>query len=117
VKPHQKDGVGIPDAMGRMQDTNIISEAGLYRLIMRSHVPQAEEFQDWVADEVLPQIRKHGAYVHSDPELDDSEIMARGLMAAQRAIKRRDQLIHDQKKQITTMKPIVETWNQVRVRR
>jgi prophage antirepressor-like protein len=40
----------------------IINESGLYRLIVRSNKPEAEEFQDWVFGEVLPQIRKTGKY-------------------------------------------------------
>ena len=41
----------------------IISEPGLYKLIMRSRKPEAHEFQRWVTHEVLPQIRKHGGYM------------------------------------------------------
>lgn len=41
----------------------IISEPGLYKLIMRSRKPEAKEFQRWVPHEVLPSIRKHGAYM------------------------------------------------------
>ncbi len=48
---------------GGMQATKIISEKDLYRLIMHSKLPSAEAFQDWVMDEVLPSIRKHGAYM------------------------------------------------------
>lgn len=40
----------------------IISEPGLYKLIMRSRKPEAKEFQRWVTHEVLPTIRKHGLY-------------------------------------------------------
>lgn len=40
-----------------------ISEKDVYRLIMRSNLPDAEKFQDWVCDEVLPSIRKNGAYM------------------------------------------------------
>lgn len=40
----------------------IISEPGLYRLVMRSRKPEAKEFQRWVTHEVLPSIRKHGIY-------------------------------------------------------
>lgn len=41
----------------------LISEPGLYRLVMKSRKPEAKEFQRWVTHEVLPQIRKHGAYM------------------------------------------------------
>ena len=43
-------------------DINIIPESDLYRLIMRSNLPSAERFQDWVMDVVLPTIRKTGSY-------------------------------------------------------
>lgn len=43
----------------------LVSESGLYKLIMRSDKPQAKKFQDWVTRDVLPAIRKDGAYVPS----------------------------------------------------
>lgn len=46
-----------------MQPTKYITEADIYRLVMRSKLPEAERFQDWVCEEVLPSIRKHGAYL------------------------------------------------------
>lgn len=39
-----------------------ISESDVYKLIMRSNLPSAEKFQDWVCEEVLPTLRKHGVY-------------------------------------------------------
>ena len=45
------------------QLTNIVNEAGLYKLIMRSNKPIAEKFQEWVCEEVLPSIRKSGEYI------------------------------------------------------
>lgn len=47
-----------------------ITEKDVYRLIMRSNLPDAEKFQDWVCDEVLPTIRKHGVY--ATPQTIDS---------------------------------------------
>lgn len=44
------------------QPINIIPESDMYRLILRSKLPQAEAFQDWVTEEILPSIRKHGVY-------------------------------------------------------
>ena len=46
-----------------MQPIRYIKEADVYRLVMRSKLPEAERFQDWVVEEVLPCIRKHGAYM------------------------------------------------------
>lgn len=62
----KKDGVnriGVIDSMGREQQAIFVSEQNLYKVIMRSDKPQAEPFQDWVCGEVLPSIRKHGAYM------------------------------------------------------
>ena len=48
---------------GKMQDINFIPESDLYRLVFRSKLPTAEKFTDWVTMDVLPSIRKHGAYM------------------------------------------------------
>lgn len=48
---------------GKMQEINFIPEGDLYRLIVSSKLPTAEKFECWVFDEVLPAIRKHGAYM------------------------------------------------------
>ena len=50
------------DAMGRPQKTTIINEPGLYAVILRSDKPQAKAFKRWVTHEVLPSIRRTGAY-------------------------------------------------------
>lgn len=54
------DGV---DSIGRRTDVTMISEANLYKLVFQSRKPEAERFADWVTSEVLPAIRKHGAYM------------------------------------------------------
>lgn len=58
----------------------IISESGLYKLVMRSDKPQAKPFQDWVTKVVLPAIRKDGAYVMGE------EKVSRGASARSEAI-------------------------------
>lgn len=57
---HTMDGV---DSIGRRTDVTMISEANLYKLVFQSRKPEAERFADWVTSEVLPAIRKHGAYM------------------------------------------------------
>lgn len=52
----------LPSA-GGPQNMTIIPERDVYRLIMRSRLPHAEKFEDWVVGEVLPSIRKTGEYV------------------------------------------------------
>lgn len=48
---------------GGLQEVTIVSEAGLYRMIMRSNKEKAIEFQMWIAHDVIPSIRKTGGYV------------------------------------------------------
>jgi prophage antirepressor-like protein len=52
----------VTDSLGRLQDTFIINESGLYSLILRSRKPEARKFRKWVTSEVLPSIRKTGSY-------------------------------------------------------
>lgn len=56
-------GVGQIDTLGGRQNMNIINESGLYNVILRSDKPEAKPFRKWVTAEVLPTIRKHGAYM------------------------------------------------------
>jgi prophage antirepressor-like protein len=53
----------ILDSLGRTQDTTFVNETGLYDVILRSDSPKAKPFRKWVTSEVLPSIRKHGAYL------------------------------------------------------
>ena len=48
------------------QEMSFIPESDLYRLVFSSKLPTAEKFTDWVTDEILPTIRKHGAYMTPD---------------------------------------------------
>ena len=56
-------GVAKLDTLGGRQNQTIINESGLYSLILGSKLPTAKEFKHWVTSEVLPVIRKHGAYM------------------------------------------------------
>ena len=49
--------------LGGTQDLTILNESGLYSLILSSKLPNAKKFKRWVTSEVLPSIRKHGAYM------------------------------------------------------
>lgn len=51
---------------GGIQEMSFIPESDLYRLVFSSKLPTAEKFTDWVTTEVLPSIRKHGAYMTPD---------------------------------------------------
>lgn len=56
-------GVAKCDTLGGTQEMTIINESGLYSLVLSSKLPDAKKFRRWVTSEVLPSIRKHGAYI------------------------------------------------------
>ncbi|CEG29815.1 phage antirepressor KilAC domain-containing protein [Bacillus sp. B-jedd] len=56
----------VTDSMGRPQQKKFINEGNLYRLIVKSHLPEAERFERWVFDEVLPTVRNTGGYVSNE---------------------------------------------------
>jgi anti-repressor protein len=70
------------DGSGRALVTNIVAEAGLFSLILRSRKPEARAFKRWITHEVLPAIRKAGRYEAApQPELDDLEVARRYVAA------------------------------------
>lgn len=73
--------------------TYIINESGLYSLILSSKLPSAKEFKHWVTSEVLPSIRKNGAYIRNQENMTPAEIVARGLIAAQNIINEKEKEI------------------------
>jgi anti-repressor protein len=78
VKQRLSDGVcstyPISDSLGRVQDTSIINEDGLYDVILESRKPEAKAFRKWVTSDVLPTIRKHGMYA-TDELLDNPDLL------------------------------------------
>lgn len=70
---------------GGKQAIKIINEGNLYRLVMRSKLPAAEAFEDWVVNDVLPSIRKTGGYSQSAP-MTPEQLMAHALIAAKETI-------------------------------
>ena len=63
-------GVAKLDTLGGKQNQTIINESGLYSLILSSKMPNAKKFKHWVTSEVLPAIRKHGAYMTDEKAFD-----------------------------------------------
>lgn len=89
----QNGSPSIRDNFGRIQYPTWINESGLYSLILSSKLPSAKEFKHWVTSEVLPSIRKNGAYIRNQENMTPAEIVARGLIAAQKIIEERDKEI------------------------
>ncbi len=69
--PKLLKGVEATTLTSSPRGITIIPERDVYRLIMRSKLPQAEEFEEWVVGTVLPSIRKHGAYIQGQENLDE----------------------------------------------
>ena len=67
--------------LGGDQEMSIVSEAGLYSLVLRSRKPEAKTFKRWVTHEVLPSIRKTGAYVAPNLSMEQISAVARKLGA------------------------------------
>ena len=72
VKENHKLGERIVTS-GQRREVIIIDEAGFYSLVLRSKLPSAEAFQEWVTSEVLPAIRKHGGYL--TPSLTEEALL------------------------------------------
>lgn len=90
--------LSLPNWEGKGSAPLIVSEAGFYKLVMRSRKPEAKAFQRWVTHEVLPAIRRTGGYMVAKQDETPEQIMARAVLVAQDTIER-------QKKQIDELKP------------
>lgn len=78
----------------------LINESGLYSLILSSKLPQAKEFKHWVTSEVLPSIRKHGAYMTDQKAFDvthNAQGLADLLQQAAEQLKKKDIQIEEMK--------------------
>lgn len=97
-------GVDSIHTPGGEQQMTIVTEPGFYKLVMRSRKPEAKAFQRWVTHEVLPALRREGAYeVPREEPLD--LVIARGMVAANKKI----QLLEDRndvlRKQAEELRP------------
>lgn len=101
----------VIDSIGRRQQAYIISEPGLYRLVMRSRKPEAKEFQRWVTHEVLPQIRRTGGYIPTSDADDDMTILAKAVMIGQRTMEEQKQRIAAQQSRIDELQPKASAWD------
>ena len=88
----------IIDALGRIQNTTVITESGLYAVILRSDKPNAKEFRRWITSEVLPAIRKTGVYLTDEKAYDithNPQSLADLLMQAGEQLKQKEIIIQE----------------------
>lgn len=86
---------GVTDSLGRVQQTLIINESGLYSLIFSSQLESAKRFKKWVTSEVLPSIRQNGGYILNQENLTREQIVANALIVAQNIIADKDKRIKE----------------------
>lgn len=98
---------------GGVQKMKIITEGDMYRLIMKSKLPSAEKFEEWVCDEILPSIRKTGGYVSNEdlfvntylPFADES---TRALFSQTlKVVREQNEVIQQQKKEIMHKEDVI----------
>lgn len=107
IKHCKKDGVAfreVIDSLGRKQQKKFITEGNLYRLIVRSKLPEAEKFESWVFDEILPTIRKTGGYVANDEVFIETYLPFADEQTKQ-TFRATLALVRKQNEQIALMKP------------
>lgn len=114
IRDHcREDGCTIRsviDRLGRTQEKKYINEGNLYRLITKSNLPQAEVFESWVFDEVLPSIRKTGMYA-TDELLNNPDLAIKAFTRLKEEQEKRIQL----EKQIEDQAPAVAFANSLSV--
>lgn len=93
---------------GGNQDVSIIPEGDIYRLIVSSKLPQAEQFESWVFDEVLPQIRQTGGYIPVKEDDTDTDILAKAVLIAQKTLEEKDKLLKAKEEEIIKLTPKAE---------
>lgn len=89
----EKNTVVLTDGNRGNPKKTVVNEAGFYSLVLSSRKPEAREFKRWVTHEVLPSIRKSGGYIATNGTESNEELLARAVLVANDAIKRKDALI------------------------
>lgn len=85
----EKSSITLNDGTPGNPNRAIVSESGLYVLVLASRKPEAHEFKRWVTHEVLPQIRRTGGYIPTTDADDDMTILAKAVMIGQRTMEAR----------------------------
>lgn len=91
---------------GGEQEVKMIPEGDIYRLVVKSHLPKADEFERWIFDSVLPSIRQNGGYIMNQEQMTPEQIVANALIVA-------NNIIEQKNRQIEEMKPKADFFDAV----
>lgn len=92
----------LPTA-GGVQQTTVVSEAGMYEVVIRSDKPEAVNFRRWITAEVLPSIRKTGSY--GTPQLTGPALMAAALLEADQTMRALTATVDTQRARLRLVEP------------
>ena len=101
----EKSSITLNDGTPGNPNRVIVSESGLYALVLASRKPEAHEFKRWVTHEVLPQIRRTGGYIPTTDADDDMTILAKAVMIGQRTMEAQKRKIAEQQTRIVELEP------------
>ena len=113
VDEEDKDVIPIQDSIGRMQNTPVINESGVYALVFSSKLPTAKKFKRWVTSEVLPAIRKTGSYSKPKSQLELLVESAQALLEHERKLTVLSTKQDEQAKQIEIINKRIDMFNGV----
>ncbi|PEM58649.1 BRO family protein [Bacillus toyonensis] len=106
ILDEDEKGVHSMDTLGGIQQLQTINESGLYSLVLRSRKPQAKAFKKWVTSEVLPSIRKHGAYM-TDQALEQAVTNPDFMIGLLTKLKEEKEKLAAAQQQIVQQQPLV----------
>lgn len=90
------------------REMKLVSESGLYALVIRSNKPNAKKFRKWITSEVLPSIRKSGGYIAAKADETPEMIMARAIKLADETINRQKLQLEEKDKKIAEVNRQIE---------
>lgn len=94
----------VENARSQMRKTVVVSEAGMYEVVIRSDKPEAVAFRRWITSEVLPSIRKTGSYGNVIPT--GPELLAHAILEANKMLEAKDE-------QIAVLEPKARAWDHI----
>lgn len=90
---------------GGIQKVRFITKGNVVRLVASSELPQAEQVESWIFDEVIPTVLETGGYISTTPNDTPEEIMARALIVAQETIKRKEERLKQLEEKNAKLQP------------